>query len=172
MWPAFHLHKSLTWFEIVQIMPEHMFHFEDMWQEIRVKVTALLLCVNYQLLQCPRFCFWFVFHHSTTMLAAICTHHDNVMMDWNFWDLPTGVFFLFLSLSNSLCLCLSDLGGVSWFCYGDLLHVLYVSGATCVGGEKYQCEWKVFKAGLQEAKYRIVDCSNLCCVVCFFGSWE
>ncbi len=24
MWPAFHLHKSLTWFEIAQIMPEHM----------------------------------------------------------------------------------------------------------------------------------------------------
>jgi hypothetical protein len=64
-----------------------------MWQEIRVKVTALLLCVNYQLLQCPRFCFWFVFHHSTTMLAAICTHHDSVMMDWNFWDCLLVFFF-------------------------------------------------------------------------------
>ncbi len=46
--------------------------------------------------------------------------------------------------------------------------MLYVSGATCVGGEKYQCEWKVLKAGLQEAKYRIFDCNNLCCVVCFW----
>lgn len=46
--------------------------------------------------------------------------------------------------------------------------MLYVSGATCVGGEKYQCEWKVLKAGLQEAKNQIFDCNNLCCVVCFW----
>jgi hypothetical protein len=60
------------------------------------------------------------------------------------------------------------LGGVSWLPCGGLLRLLYVIGATWVEGTKYQCKWKVHKAGLWEAKYWILIVAMWLCGFCFW----
>jgi hypothetical protein len=156
-----------SWNVIVYIFT---FHFEDMWHEFRARVTALLLCVNYQLLQCLRFCFWFVFHHSTTMLVAICA------MTVLWWIEISGicllVVFCVLEFIKFIRLCLSDLGGVSWFfvmvtcrtCFMFLELLVLEVRSIDANGRFWRQDFKKLSN-----KFLIV---TTCAVWFAFGSWE
>jgi hypothetical protein len=97
------------------------------------------------------FCFWFIFHHSTTMLAIM---HAMMLLQWiEIFGICLLEFCSVLEFIKFIVLCLLDLGGMFWFRYSRLLHLLYVYSVTYVAGAKYSCKWKVFKAGFHEFKY-------------------
>jgi hypothetical protein len=104
----------------------------------------------------------------SSLITMLTVMHAMMLLWWiEIFVICLLEFCFVLEFIKFIVLWLLDLGGVFWFHYSGLLRMLYVFGATYIGGTKYWCERKLFKAGLQEAKYQFLYCNIVCCVVCF-----